>query len=85
MQLRNKKVGTGIGLLSILLSIVSVFYIFQSETFPQHALTEEIVLLGGVGGSVLAALSAGLIGSRWWFLATLAAAMDIGFLWGFSP
>ena len=64
MPLRNRKVRTGLGFTSILLSFLTPVYIFHPESFPDHALTESVVLLGGVGGSLLAAVGAGLIGSR---------------------
>lgn len=82
---RNSKIGNCLGFLSILLAIVPVLYIFHADTSPNHALTETVVLIGGVGGSVLAALGAGLVGSRLWFIAILAAALDVISLWGFSP
>jgi hypothetical protein len=43
------------------------------------------VLIGGVGGSLIAALIAGVIGSRWWLLALLGAALDAVCIVGFSP
>jgi hypothetical protein len=82
---RNKKAANWLGCSSLVLSAIPLFYIFHADVFPHRALTETVVLFGGVGGSLLLALSAGLIGSRWWFIATLAAAMDVVFLWGFSP
>lgn len=85
MFVRNKTVASWLGLFSVLLSIVPIAYIFHADRFPNLAQTEAVVIIGGVGGSFLAALSAGVIGSRWWFLATLAAAMDVVCLWGFSP
>ncbi len=85
MFVRNKKVASWLGFLSILLSIVPVVYIFHADRFPNLAQTEAVVIIGGVGCSFLAALSAGVIGSRWWFLATLAAATDVVCLWGFNP
>ncbi len=85
MLLRNRKAANWLGFISILLSVIPLVYIFHTEMFPEHALTEAVVLIGGVGGSLIAALSAGLMGSRWWFIATLAAAMDVLFWWGFSP
>jgi hypothetical protein len=84
-RVRSKKVASWLGFLSILLSSVPIVYIFHADGFPNLAQTEAVVIIGGVGGSFLAALSAGVIGSRWWFLATLAAATDIACLWGFSP
>ena len=68
-----------------MLAVVPIIYIFHAEAFPNHALTEIVVLLGGVGGSLLAALSAGVLGSRWWFIATVAAVVDAVSLWSFSP
>lgn len=85
MSAGKNKAANWLGLLSIFLSVIPLLYVFHSEMFPKHALTEAVVLVGGIGGSLLAALSAGLIGSRWWFIASLAAAMDVVFLWGFSP
>jgi len=55
---RNKKAANWLGLFSILFSVVPLIYIFHSEMFPQHALTEALVLFGGVGGSLFAALGA---------------------------
>ena len=85
MFLRNHKAGNWLGFLSIVLAVVPVVYIFHADAFPDHALTEIVVLLGGVGGSLLAAISAGIVGSRWWFIAALGAAVDVVCLWGFSP
>ena len=85
MSFRNHRVGSWLGALSFALAAVPIVYIFHAGSFPHHASTETVVLLGGVGGSVVAALGAGLVGSRWWFLATLAAAVDVVCLWGFSP
>ena len=84
-MVRNQKVGNWLGFLSISLAVVPIVYIFHADSFPEHALTEIMVLLGGAGGSLLAALSAGILGSRWWFIATAAAAVDVVCLWGFSP
>jgi hypothetical protein len=81
---KRPKVANWLGILSIFLSVVPILYSFHSEIFPQHALIETVVLIGGVGGSLLAALSAGLLGSRWWFVASLAAMTDAVLLgWGF--
>ena len=81
----NNKTANCLGLLSIFVSVVPLLYVFHSEMFPTHALTETAVLVGGVGGSLLAALSAGLIGSRSWFVASLASVVGVVVLWGFSP
>jgi hypothetical protein len=85
VSFRNQRIGSLLGAFSVALAAVPIVYIFHADSFPHHASTETVVLLGGVGGSVLAALGAGLVGSRWWFLATLAAAADVVRLWGFSP
>ena len=85
MLIHNHKVGNWLGFLSVFLAVVAIVYIFHPDAFPNHALTETVVLLGAVGGSLLAALSPGLAGSRWWLAATLAAAVDVACLRGFSP
>ena len=85
MPLRNRKAGTALGLVSLLLFLLVPVYIYAPERFPEHALTESAVIFGGVGGSLLTAVSAGLIGSRWWFLMILGSALDVLLLWGFSP
>ena len=84
-SVRHRKIGNALGSLSIFLAAVPIVYIFHADAFPNHALTETVVLLGGVGGSLLAALGAGIVGHRWWFIATLGAAVDLVCLWGFSP
>jgi hypothetical protein len=85
MFLRDKMLANCLGFLSVLISVVPVVYIFHAGGFPNLAQTEAVIIIGGVGGSFVAALSAAAIGSRWWFLATLAAALDVICLWGFSP
>jgi len=81
----KNKAANCLGSLSIFLSAFPLLYVFHAEMFPTHALTETAALVGGVGGSLLVALRAGLIGSRWWFIASLAPVMDVVILWGFSP
>lgn len=85
MLVRSYRIGNWLGAFSIPLAVIPVLYIFRADVFPNHAPVEAVVLIGGVGGSLLAALAAGIVGSRWWFLATLAAAVDLVCLWGFSP
>lgn len=41
--------------------MIPLAYIARPDAFPYHALTESGVLIGGVGGSLFAALIAGLI------------------------
>jgi hypothetical protein len=79
MGFRSRRAANWVGFLSILLAITPVAYAFHADRFPDHALTESVVLIGGIGGSLAAALLAGLMGCRWWLLASLAGAFD--WLW----
>ena len=79
MGFRSRRVANWVGFLSILLAITPVAYAFHADRFPDNALTESVVLIGGVSGSLAAALLAGLIGCRWWLLASLAGPFD--WLW----
>jgi hypothetical protein len=79
MGFSSRRAANWVGFLSILLAIVPVAYVFHADKFPDYALTESVVLIGGVGGSLAAALLAGLIGCRWWLLAFLGGALD--WLW----
>ena len=81
----RRKIANGLGAASLALFTVPLVYIAIPERFAHHALTETLVLVGGVGGSLLSAVVAGLLGSRLWFIAVLGAALDIVALWGFSP
>jgi len=72
-------------LTSLLLAVVPIVYVFDAGLFPAHALIETLVLIGGVGGSLIAALVAGLIGSRWWFAALAGGLLDVVLACGFSP
>jgi hypothetical protein len=69
--MHNKRAANWLGFLSLVLSVIPVVYVFHADAFPYHALTETVVLIGGVGGSLFFALAAGLIGSRLWLIATL--------------
>lgn len=84
-SLRYNKIGNALGSLSILLAVVPVVYVFHPDAFPNHALTEKIVLLGCVGGSPLAAVAAGISGSGRWFLATVGVFVDVFCMWWFNP
>jgi hypothetical protein len=82
---RNEKAANWMGSLSLLLSVIPVIYINHADAFPNSANTEFVVLFVFVGGSLLLALSAGLIGSRWWFVAILGAVIDAVAMWLVSP
>ena len=79
MRFRSRRAANWVGFLSILPAITPVAYAVHVDRFPDHAFTESVVLIGGVGGSLAAALLAGLMGCRWWLLASLAGAFD--WLW----
>ena len=61
-----------------------MLYVFYADSFPNNALT-DVIVYGGFGGSLLAALLAGLFGSRWWLLALLSGVLDVVVAIGFSP
>lgn len=84
-MLHRRILANWLGVASVFLSVLPLAYIARPDAFPYHALTESVVLIGGVGGSSIAALIAGLIGSRWWLLALLGAALDAVCIVGFSP
>ena len=71
------RVGARLGFLSVPLAIAPVLFILVPEAFPPNDLTGYLVIYGGVGGSLLMALGAGVIGSRWWFFALLGPAISI--------
>ena len=85
MRFRSSKAGNWLGFVSVVLCIVPLTYVARPAAYPETSLTEAIVLIGGAGGSLPTALSAGVIGSRWWFVAALGSALDVACIWGFSP
>lgn len=68
--------GSRLGVLSLLLIAVPLALILAPipEWLPQDNLTGYIVICGGAGASLLCAFGAGLIGSRYWFVALLGPA-----------
>ena len=77
IRFRSRRAANWLGFLSVLLAIMPLAYVFHVDRFPDvYALTESGILIGGVCGSVAAALLAGLVGSRWWLLALLAGPFD---------
>ena len=81
----REKAAHCLGCFSLVLSVVPVIYVTHAELFPDTSFTEESVLVGGIGGSLLTALGAGFMGSRWWFLATLGCLADLVCIFLFSP
>jgi hypothetical protein len=85
MSFRNTKASNWLGSGSVVLSIVPLIYISHPEILPDASLTEATILIGGVGGSLLMALGAGFLGSRWWLLAILGSVLDAVLIFAFSP
>jgi hypothetical protein len=81
----HKRAANCLGVASLIFSVIPVVYIFHADVFPALALTEAVVLIGGMSGGLLMALVAGFIGSRWWFIATLGPLIDVFCIWWFSP
>jgi len=78
--IRSRRVANCLGFLSVLLAITPLACMFHAHRFSDvYALTESVILIGGVGGSLATALLAGLVGSRWWLLALLGGPFD--WLW----
>jgi len=71
---RNYKLGNRLGFLSVLLAAAPLAFILVPG-LPQDTVTGYIVICGAGGASLLFAVGAGLIGSRFWFLALLGIAM----------
>ena len=51
-------------LVSLLVVVLPVMYVFHADIFPNRALTESVVLIGGIVGSLSSALIAGLVDCR---------------------
>lgn len=73
-MIRNHKMGSRLGFLSIVLAAVSLAFILLPG-LPQDNVTGYVVICGGGGVSTLCAIGAGLISSRRWFFALLGPAM----------
>jgi hypothetical protein len=72
MLVRNHKVGGWLGLCSIVLAAIPLSSILI-PSFPAN----DLIGYFGIGGSVVTALGAGIIGSRLWFIALLGPALVI--------
>jgi hypothetical protein len=61
------KIGNLLGFVSVILSIVPLSFIL----IPTASHPNDLIGLLGLGGSLVTALVAGCMGSRWWFLSLL--------------
>jgi hypothetical protein len=77
---RNYKAGSWLGFCSIVLAAIPLSFIFIPSVVPPN----DLIGFFGLGGSLLLALGAGLIGSRRWFFALLGPALVV-FLLLVSP
>jgi hypothetical protein len=82
VSIRNKNVGSKFGFLSIILSAVPLAALLMPG-FPEGEVIGHVVT-GAWGASVLFAVVAGVIGSRWWFLSLLGPGI-VAALLRFSP
>ena len=85
MNLHRQTLANWLGLISLVLALMPVVYVFHADSFPDNALTESVVFFGGIGGSLFFAVAAGLVGSRRWLFALLGGVMDVVVALGFSP
>jgi len=85
MNFHRQTLANWLGLVSLFLAVVPVVYVLHADFFPNHALTESVVLIGAIGGSLFTALVAGIVGSRWWLFALLGGVVDVVVAYGFSP
>lgn len=75
MLARNYKTGSWLGLCSIVLAAIPLSFLLI-PSIP----TNDLIGFLGIGGSLVMAVGAGLIGSRLWFFALLGPALVIFFL-----
>ena len=85
MGFKKTRAANLLGFASVSLSIIPLTYIAFPEAYPNSSLTEAVVLVGGVSGSLVAALAAGFLRSRWWLLACLGSVLDVVCIFGCSP
>jgi hypothetical protein len=79
MLVRNYKTGSWLGFCSIVLAAIPLSFILIPNV-PAN----DLIGFFGIGGSLVMAVGAGLIGSRLWFIALLGPALVI-FLLLVSP
>jgi cadmium resistance protein CadD (predicted permease) len=80
MLVRNYKTGSWLGFCSIVLAAIPLSFILIPNVVPAN----DLIGFFGIGGSLVMAVGAGLIGSRLWFIALLGPALVI-FLLLVSP
>jgi cadmium resistance protein CadD (predicted permease) len=80
MLVRNYKTGNWLGFCSIVLAAIPLSFILIPNVVPAN----DLIGFFGIGGSLVMAVGAGLIGSRWWFFALLGPAIPF-VLMRFSP
>jgi hypothetical protein len=71
MSLKSRRSANAVGIVSVLLSVGFLVYMYIPTNWP-HAGRYEVSLVGLVAILCLAlvmALIAGLLGSKWWFVA----------------
>lgn len=85
MNFQRQTLANWLGLVSLFLAVWPVVYVFHADSFPNNALIESVIFYGEIGGSLFAALLAGIVGSRWWLFALLGGVTDVVVALGFSP
>jgi len=73
LLVRNYKAGNRRGFCSIVLAVIPLSFILMPTAFHPN----DLVGFLGLGGSLILALSAGFIGSRWWFFAMLGPGLAV--------
>lgn len=84
MNFQRQTLANWVGFVSLFLAVWPVVFVFHADSFPNNALT-AVIFYGGIGGSLFAALVAGVVSSRWWFVALLGGVVDVIVALGFSP
>jgi hypothetical protein len=78
---RNYKAGNKLGFCSIVLAVIPLSFILMPTAFREMPWANLTGFLG-LGGSLILALTAGFIGSRWWFFAMLGPGLIVVLLLG---
>jgi hypothetical protein len=83
MPFRNKRAANSLGFVSLFLCTAPLLYALR--LYPETSSTEAIILIGGALGSLVTALGAGFLGSRWWFAGALGSVLDVVCILRVSP